>query len=85
MEWFPPRENGGAPITAYKVEVSSKQEVWTEITLTDADVTKIKVKDLTENQKVWFKVTAFNKVGASKPLESDSVVPQRQKGTEILN
>ncbi|KAH9498302.1 hypothetical protein Btru_006487 [Bulinus truncatus] len=80
MEWFPPRENGGSPITAYRVEVSSKQDVWTEVTITDADVTKIKVKDLTENQKVWFRVTAFNKVGASKPLESDSVVPQRQKG-----
>lgn len=80
MEWLPPRDNGGAPITAYKVEISSKQDVWTEVTITDANVTKVKVNDLIEDQKVWFQVTAFNKVGASKPLVSDSVVPQRQKG-----
>ena len=79
MEWQPPRENGGSPITAYKVEVSSRQDVWTEVTITDANVTKVNVKDLKEGQKVWFRVTAFNKVGASKPLDSDSIVPQRQK------
>ncbi|GFO38541.1 titin, partial [Plakobranchus ocellatus] len=79
LEWLPPREDGGAPITAYKVEVSSKQDVWTEVTITDANVTKVNVKDLKEGQKVWFRVTAFNKVGASKPLDSDSITPQRQK------
>lgn len=82
MEWLPPRDNGGAPITAYKVEISTKQDIWTEVTITDANVTKVKVKDLTENQKVWFRVIAFNKVGASKPLDSDSVTPQRQQGKQ---
>ncbi|RUS90387.1 hypothetical protein EGW08_001882, partial [Elysia chlorotica] len=79
LDWQPPREDGGSPITAYKVEVSSKQEVWTEVTITDANVTKVNVKDLKEGQKVWFRVTAFNKIGASKPLDSDSIVPQREK------
>ncbi|GFS00827.1 titin [Elysia marginata] len=84
LDWQPPREDGGSPITAYKVEVSSRQDVWTEVTITDANVTKVDVKDLKEGQKVWFRVTAFNKVGASKPLDSDSIVPQREKSAPSI-
>lgn len=80
LEWHPPRDNGGAPVTAYRVEMSLTQDVWTELTITEGDVTKIKAKDLTTDQQYYFQVFAINKVGISKPLVSDAVVPKRPVG-----
>ena len=83
MEWLPPRDDGGSKITAYKVEKSTTGNQWEEVTITEGNVTSIKVKDLKE-EKIWFRVTAFNKVGCSKPLASDSVFPEVKRSKYIF-
>ena len=78
LEWLPPKDDGGAPVTDYKVEMTLNQDVWTEVTVTEN--TKAKVKNLTTDKKHYFRVSAINKVGVGKPLESDGVVPKRKQG-----
>ncbi|KAK7507540.1 hypothetical protein BaRGS_00001475, partial [Batillaria attramentaria] len=80
LEWRSPRDNGGAPVTGYRVEISQTQDTWTEVTITEGDVTKIKAKDLTTDQKYYFRIFAINKAGTSKPLVSDAVTPKRPVG-----
>ena len=81
LEWRSPRDDGGAPVTSYRIEVSQTQDTWTEVTVVEGDVTKIKAKDLTTDKKHYFRVFATNKAGTSKPLVSDAVTPQRAVGT----
>ena len=54
-----------------------------ELGQVDAKKTKMKMKDLKTGARYVFKICAVNKVGTSKPLESDSVVPKRQPGREL--
>lgn len=82
MEWRPPRDDGGAPVTGYKVEMSITQDTWTEVTITEAEVTKIKVKKLATDQKHYFHIFAINKAGISKPLDSDPIIPRRPVGEQ---
>ena len=80
LEWRSPRDDGGAPITNYRIDVSQTQDTWTELTIVDGDVTKVKAKDLTTDKKHYFRVFAINKAGTSKPLVSDAVTPKRAVG-----
>ena len=80
LEWRSPRDDGGAPVINYRIEVSQTQDTWTEVTIVDGDVTKIKAKDLTTDKKHYFRVFAINKAGTSKPLVSDAVTPKRAVG-----
>lgn len=80
LEWSPPRNNGGAPITGYKLELTIDSKIWTEVTICDGQTTKTKVSDLTADQTYRFRVIAINKVGDSKPLESAEVTPTKPKG-----
>lgn len=51
---------------------------------TDGKTTKLKVKDLTAGLQYVFHVSAVNKVGTSKPLESEAVVPKRPPGSVFV-
>lgn len=51
---------------------------------TDATITKLKVKDLKTGARYVFRVSAVNKVGPGKPLESEPVVPRRPPGILIF-
>lgn len=53
---------------------------WTKLFTADHDTTQINVQDLITGQKYRFRVSAVNKLGSSKPLESDKVVPSKPIG-----
>jgi titin len=80
MDWLPPKDDGGTPITIYMVHMSENGGEFVELGQVEAGKTKMKVKDLKTGAKYAFRVAAVNKVGASKALESETVVPQRQPG-----
>ncbi|XP_070201688.1 immunoglobulin-like and fibronectin type III domain-containing protein 1 isoform X1 [Littorina saxatilis] len=80
LDWRAPRDDGGAPVLNYRIEVSQNQETWTEVTIVDGDLTKTKAKNLATDKKHYFRIFAINKVGTSKPLESDAVTPKRPVG-----
>lgn len=67
----------------YRIEVSQNQETWTEVTIVDGDLTKTKAKNLATDKKHYFRIFAINKVGTSKPLESDAVTPKRPVGKSL--
>lgn len=80
LDWLPPRDNGGAPITGYKVEISNDEETWTNLALLEGDGTQLRVADLQQGRPYYFRVAAMNKVGTGKAIESDRVVPKRPVG-----
>ncbi|KAK3083483.1 hypothetical protein FSP39_023775 [Pinctada imbricata] len=80
LQWQPSRKDGGSPITGYRVEMTTDQNVWTEIIVCDENTTQIKLDDLDTGATYTFRVSALNKVGASAPLVSDKVIPSKPIG-----
>ena len=68
LSWTAPY-NGGSLITNYKTEMSTDSETWTDVS--NSTKTSIKVSDLTNGTKYYFKVTPQNQVGFG--LESNIV------------
>ena len=68
LSWTAPN-NGGSPITNYKTEMSTDSETWTDVS--NSTRTSIKVSDLTNGVKYYFKVTPENQAGFG--LESNIV------------
>ncbi|XP_046554801.1 titin-like [Haliotis rubra] len=77
LDWLPPRDDGGEPITEYLIEACMKGGEWFEVGKTNSSTTKLKVKDLKEGKTYEFRICARNKIGLGKPLESEPVVPCR--------
>ena len=82
LEWLAPKSDGGSKLGGYKIQVTTDQKIWTDVTITDK--TSQKVRDLTTDQSYHFRVIAFNDVSDSKPLVSDSVVCQAPRGMYSL-
>ena len=78
LDWLPPKQDGGSPITGYVIKASEDGGEFKDLGTTESQITKLKVKDLKTGSKHVFQVIAENKVGKSKPLESETVVPQRK-------
>lgn len=73
-----PKEDGGSPVTGHTVRMSEDGGEFIDIGQTKGKDTKMKVVDLKTGSKYIFQVVAENKVGKSKPLESDTVIPKRK-------
>ena len=84
LDWLPPKDDGGTPVTAYTVYMSVEDGEFQELGQIDARKTKMKINDLKTGAPYKFRICAVNKVGPSKPLESDTVVPKRQPGTVVV-
>lgn len=80
FNWSPPREDGGSPVSAYRILLSMDDSDWSEITKVDKYVKEYTATKLEEGHNYVFRIIAVNKVGESKPLESESVTPKKQAG-----
>ena len=82
LEWKRPEDDGGCPITGYRVE---RQDLGTGrwIPCGDAgpDQTSLAVEGLTEGKQYKFRVRAINKEGESDPLESDETIDAKNPYT----
>ena len=83
IEWRPPLDDGGAPILGYVVEMSKKGGLWQKVGYTSNRETRYTVAGLVEGSDYFFRVSAENSLGVSKPLQSDCVVPSKPRGQSI--
>lgn len=68
LKWDAPKDNGGAPITAYVIEKKEKfSPTWEEILTTDSGEPKASVPGLKEGNTYQFRVKAVNKAGPGEP------------------
>uniref|UniRef100_A0A0N5A493 non-specific serine/threonine protein kinase n=1 Tax=Parastrongyloides trichosuri TaxID=131310 RepID=A0A0N5A493_PARTI len=73
IKWDPPFNDGGSPITEYKIEKRTKYGRWEDAIAVPGDATSATIPDLTAGEEYEFRVVAINKGGASDP--SDATKP----------
>ncbi|KPJ16777.1 Twitchin [Papilio machaon] len=76
LEWSPPKEDGGAPITGYIVQKREKGgRTWQDCLKTSGERPTGRVTDVEEGHEYQFRVIAVNKAGPGEPSEpSRSVI-----------
>lgn len=67
LQWVPPKDDGGSPITGYVVEKKDKFGNWEKALDVPPDQTKATVGDLIEGQPYEFRVRAVNAAGPGDP------------------
>lgn len=86
LTWRPPSNDGGSPVTGYNVEYRDvRTPTWLKAGSVDAETTIWTQNKLLDDTEYMFKVTAFNKMGESTALETDTLVkPQKPLGEVVL-
>lgn len=80
LEWTPPKNDGGSPITGYIIQKKEKgNPYWTNAAHVPANKTTATVPDLTEGQDYEFRVIATNAAGQSEPSEPSDVVTAKAR------
>lgn len=75
LEWAPPANDGGAPITGYVIEKKDKRGKWTKAKEVPAGETSARVDGLEEGEEYQFRIAAVNKAGPGEFSEpSDRVI-----------
>ena len=75
LSWTAPY-NGGIPITNYKTEISTDSETWTDVSNSpNSTKTSIKVSDLTNGTKYYFRVTPQNQAGFGLASDAKDATP----------
>ena len=72
LSWQPPKDNGGADITNYVIEVKSSNDLgWNPVNISEKVIkTSYEIKTLKEGVAYEFRVSAENKVGRGPPSET---------------
>lgn len=84
VAWAAPTQNGGFPITSYKV-TSSEGHTETVPARTDGEPHMATVDGLVDGQEYTFTVTAMNEVGWGLPsAASGPVIPRSGAGTPVV-
>uniref|UniRef100_A0A0N5C6U2 non-specific serine/threonine protein kinase n=1 Tax=Strongyloides papillosus TaxID=174720 RepID=A0A0N5C6U2_STREA len=73
IKWDPPLNDGGSPITEYKIEKRTKYGRWEDAIAVPGDTTTATIPDLIPGEEYEFRVAAINKGGISDP--SDATKP----------
>jgi Fibronectin type III domain len=74
LSWSPPQNNGGTPITGYKIEYKTPTVSYTTLA-TLGNVTKYNSTGLTTGNTYIFRVSTINSVGTSNPSSEVAVTP----------
>ena len=80
LEWKAPTWTGGENLKGYTLEMKiGETGTWSKVTDVDSTVKKYQMKDLNEGTEYYFRVSAFNAIGASVPLELNRPVIPKKK------
>lgn len=84
VSWSAPDCDGGAPLTSYVVErQDTKRKTWMTAGSAGPDTTDYTINKLIEGNEYVIRVFAENRVGASEPVETDSVTAKNPFGEFI--
>lgn len=79
IQWKPPADDGGSPITGYVLEKrEASKRAWVYFGRTDPEVTTHCVLSLMEGHNYHFRVYAENKYGRSEPLDTESPITPKK-------
>nr|XP_031826010.1 titin-like isoform X2 [Nomia melanderi] len=73
LEWRPPADDGGIELEKYTIEKCEPGKAWVKVVDIDKEVESFCVHKLQQDAEYKFRIIARNIVGASEPLESDTV------------
>lgn len=80
LQWNPPENSGGKPITGYVVEKRERGGEWIKVNNYPTPNTTYTVQDLREGNKYEFRVSAQNEAGLGKPSKpSEPITAQTQR------
>lgn len=75
LEWGPPEDDGGHPITGYVIEKrEALRMTWSHAEKTHTSAPTVTLKNLVQGNELFFRVAAVNKLGSSEFLEMDRPV-----------
>lgn len=81
LQWQPPYDDGGVPLVGYNIEVSRDgRDHWQPLARVDPSNRSFVAENLTEGSPYSFRISAENKLGASVPLLSDTIIPRKRIG-----
>lgn len=87
LEWNAPTWTGGEELLGYLIEMrigDPNSSQWTNVCDIQADFKTYKVKNLQENREYYFRISAYNKIGTSKPLELNRpVIPKKDSSVPM--
>lgn len=69
VEWTPPKNDGGSPVTGYAVEMRDESTgLWTPVA-GNVKGNSVEASNLIEGHRYTFRVSAINDLGRSEPTE----------------
>lgn len=83
IQWTPPLNDGGSPVTKYIIEKQADNGKWQKAGEVPADTTKASIQDLDENTPYTFRVRAVNEAGPGKPSDVSQTVVTKPRKCEI--
>uniref|UniRef100_A0A8C4QF40 Fibronectin type-III domain-containing protein n=1 Tax=Eptatretus burgeri TaxID=7764 RepID=A0A8C4QF40_EPTBU len=76
LSWNEPEDDGGSPITNYIVEKRESGSSFWQLVNSSVKRTQIKVTHLAKYMEYTFRVTAENRFGCSRAVESNAVIAE---------
>jgi predicted phage tail protein len=77
LTWEPPADNGGMPITGYRIYYGTSAGNYT-VNITVGNVTAYTITNLTNGQKYYFSVSAINGGGEGAKSNEVSAIPRAE-------
>ena len=84
LEWRPPLEDGGVAIRSYIIEMCESGGPWKTVGYSSSHETSFTVAGLREGTNYFFRVSAENAFGRSRPLQSDCITASQPIGMITL-
>jgi len=84
LEWKAPTWTGGEDLKGYIIEFrigDSRSGQWFNVETVDAITKSYRVKNLSEGEEYFFRISAFNNIGVSEPLVLNRAVVPKKKLT----
>ena len=80
LEWKSPAWSGGEELLGYLIETKiDKSSQWSKVANLKANFKMYKVQNLTENKEYYFRISAVNRIGCSKPCALNTPVVLKAK------